>query len=73
MDVLLDVLDTFIYDRLYATVLPVPPGTAIQPSLPYNDSLKRYIDIAPSKWALLSRWPREFVGRQFFSLFLMMW
>ena len=73
MDVLLDVLDTFILDRLYAAVLPVPHGSAIQPSLPYNESLGRYLEIAPSKWALLSRWPREFAGRQFVSLFLMMW
>lgn len=72
MDILLDVLDTFVLDRVYAAVLPVH-GEALKPSQPYNENVGRYLELAPSEWASLSRWPREFIGRQFLSFFIITW
>lgn len=72
MDILLDVLDTFVLDRLYAAVLPVH-GNAIKPSMPYNENVGRYLELAPTQWAYLSRWPRDNAVRQFLSLFMITW
>lgn len=72
MDVLLDVLDTFVLDRVYAAVLPVH-GQAFKPSATLNENVGRYFELVPSEWALRSRWPREFIGRQFVSFFAITW
>lgn len=72
MDVLLDVLDTFVLDRAYAAVLPVH-GNPIKPSVPYNENVGRYLELAPTRWAYLSRLPRDHILRQFLSFFLITW
>jgi len=72
MDVLLDVLDTFVLDRAYAVVLPVHDN-AIKPSVLYNENVGRYLELVPSQWAYLSRLPREHILRQFLSFFLITW
>ncbi|GAB1217880.1 Delta(7)-sterol 5(6)-desaturase erg3B [Aspergillus terreus] len=84
MDVLLDVLDTFVFDRLYATLFPVSPavlhsqtthgvsqnGTELAS---VNTHINRYISLEPSEWAAKSTWSRDNIYRQFLSLFLMTW
>ncbi|GLI74363.1 c-5 sterol desaturase [Penicillium ochrochloron] len=74
MDVLLDVLDTFVFDRLYASVLPdTNAGSdAINLSL-LNQHIKVYFPLEPSGWAEASLLKRDNMARQTLSLFLMIW
>ena len=72
MDVLLDVLDTFVLDRAYAAVLPVH-GNPIRPSVLYNENVSRYLELMPTQWAYLSRLPRESILRQSLSFFMITW
>lgn len=81
MDVLLDVLDTFLLDRFYATILPKSTtdpfqwtptnGTEIPHSL--NERVNRYRPLEPSEWATESFLPRDHIVRQFLSLFAVSW
>jgi Delta7-sterol 5-desaturase len=74
MDALLDVLDTFVFDRLYAAILP---DTAARPkavdSSLLNQHVKLYIPLEPSSWAEASLLKRDHMARQTLSLFLMTW
>jgi lathosterol oxidase len=81
MDVILDLLDTLLLDRLYASILPL----STKPSLSHNFSsngteltslnqnVNRYIALSPSKWATQSILPRDHLIRQSLSLFLITW
>ncbi|PWY92632.1 copper-transporting ATPase [Aspergillus heteromorphus CBS 117.55] len=74
MDVILDVLDTFVFDRVYASVLPIGNTTleyAFQP--PLNQHVGRYYPLQPSEWATASSWKRDYLPRQAASLFFLMW
>jgi lathosterol oxidase len=74
MDVLLDVLDTFVFDQLYAAILPdTNAGSkAINLSL-LNQHVKVYFPLEPSSWAAASLLKRDNMARQTLSLFLMIW
>ncbi|KAL4881561.1 hypothetical protein BJY04DRAFT_218011 [Aspergillus karnatakaensis] len=73
MDVVLDVLDTFAFDWLYATVLPASkPGTGdIQGT--YNQHVGLYVPLRPSRYVEASIWKRDNIARQSISLFLIAW
>ncbi|PYH98283.1 copper-transporting ATPase [Aspergillus ellipticus CBS 707.79] len=74
MDVILDVLDTFVFDRVYATVLPGANTTLeydFQP--PVNQHVGRYYPLEASQWATASSWRRDYLPRQAASLFFLMW
>lgn len=74
MDVLLDVLDTFVFDRLYAAILP--DGKAVAGSINsdfMNQHVKVYFPLVPSSWAEASLLKRDNMARQTVSLFLMTW
>lgn len=81
MDVLLDILDTWVLDRFYATIFPRSPAKFIDYSSPSNNTewanlnqnLNRYVEVTPSKWAVQSSWPRDNILRQGLSLFLVAW
>lgn len=81
MDVILDVLDTLVFDRLYAAVLPRHSATKIAHYFPsnstelatLNESVNRYFALSPSKWATQSILPRDHLLRQSLSLFLITW
>lgn len=75
MDVVLDVLDTFVFDRFYASVLPdtrAPNNTTdnfdFKPSL--NRYVRIYYDLEPSQWAESSLWKRDDLVRQATSFVL---
>lgn len=73
MDIVLDVVDTFAFDRLYATVLPANKPANDELLATYNQNVGRYVALQPSRWALLSSWPRDDIHRQALSLFLITW
>ena len=83
MDIILEIFDTFLFDRLYAEVLPasLPSSivledgmTAVNASLGYiYTPSTSYFSLEPSKYAYMSSWPRDFVYRQGLSLYLITW
>ncbi len=76
MDVFLDVLDTFVFDRLYAWILPAPNGAGdvgSQPQKAYNQHISVYIPLEPSGYVEASIWKRDDIMRQAMSLFLVAW
>jgi lathosterol oxidase len=81
MDIILSVADTFLFDRLYATVLPRSHGAlsnsttaALFSEKPIElDSISEYFGWQPSEYANLSQLPRDNDFRQLFSLFLITW
>ncbi|KAE8144977.1 putative sterol delta 5,6-desaturase [Aspergillus avenaceus] len=81
MDVVLDVLDTLVFDQLYATVLPrsFKAGSTDHfflngtETAALNENINRYVALSPSEWATKSAWPRHYIFRQSLSLFLIIW
>ena len=105
MDVVLEVFDTFLFDRIYANVLPIHPSvSSFDPISPIAASLKgyhngnaswnaipsvvggefarsgweyqsasQYLSVQPSEYAYMSRWDRDNIFRQSFSLFIITW
>lgn len=74
MDVLLDALDTFVFDRLYASILPdTNAGSEAINSTLLNQHVKVYFPLEPSSWAEASLLKRGNMARQTLSLFLMIW
>ncbi|KAJ5591857.1 uncharacterized protein N7459_002226 [Penicillium hispanicum] len=77
MDVILDVLDTFVFDRCYASLLPDPfaiSGNNTLSQQPFlNHHVKVYYPLEPSQWAEASRWKRDHMARQTVSLFIIAW
>ena len=75
MDVFLDILDTFAFDRLYAAILPAS-GLESAPaanSTLYNQHINLYYPLEPSQWVEASSWKRDNMARQAVSLFLITW
>lgn len=89
MDIVLEVLDTFLFDPIYATLLPAnTPGSAPNatfssmrevPTLPPTATTwqykpaSQYLSVEPGKYAYMSQWPRDDWRRQLFSLYLITW
>ncbi|KAF7590321.1 hypothetical protein BBP40_002971 [Aspergillus hancockii] len=77
MDVILDVIDTFVLDRLYAAILPSSPidplHTTPENHIRYNQHVGIYYPLEPSRWADASQWKRDNINRQAISLFLITW
>lgn len=72
MDVLLDILDTYVFDRFYAAILPATnPVTASAGT--YNKHIGLYYPLPPSPYADSSTWKRDDIVRQTMSLFLIGW
>ncbi|KAJ5183855.1 hypothetical protein N7492_001471 [Penicillium capsulatum] len=77
MDVLLDILDTFVFDRLYALVWPDAFATydnsTVLGTSHLNQNVRLYYPLEPSPWAEASRFKRDDLVRQSLSLFLLIW
>ena len=84
MDVVLEVFDTFLLDRIYAAAYPAathsqsnlkiaPNGTftsASQQPTPYMyQPASQFLYLEPSTYAYQSAWPRDNVYRQALSLY----
>lgn len=89
MDVVLEVFDTFLFDRLYATVLPsslvsynqtigfknINPTLSSMREIPTGlpTPSNFLFQLEPSEYAYMSAWPREHLWRQGLSLYLITW
>ncbi len=86
MDIVLEAVDTYALDYVYAYLLPAGPA----PFDLLGNGLKNqtvdvltstwkfvpastYVSFAPRAAAFLSAWPRDYIWRQFISLFLITW
>ena len=80
MDVVLEILDRLVFDRLYATVLPAPVYSAggnytgVPSHTPYQyKPASRYLSLAPGKYVDASILARDDIVRQTLSLFTITW
>lgn len=81
MDIVLELLDGLVFDRLYATILPAS-GKLYDNStqaaggrrLPYHyEPASQYLSLAPGKYVDMSVLPRDNAWRQLSSLYMMTW
>ncbi|BCS20266.1 sterol desaturase family protein [Aspergillus puulaauensis] len=70
MDLVLDIVDTFVLDRVYSTLLP---SNTTSTNIEYNQSIAQYIDLPPSEWAGKSLLARDNPFRQGITLFILTW
>jgi hypothetical protein len=89
MDVVLEVADTFMFDALYAAILPSQssslagnatfsslkeqPTAYTAPTTWQYEPSTKYFALEPSQAAYQSQWPRDDWRRQLLSLYLMTW
>ncbi|CAF9906368.1 c-5 sterol desaturase [Imshaugia aleurites] len=87
MDIVLEVLDTFLFDRFWSTIYPAStwnhPKNAVKDATTTFSSMRElptaihssthFFQLAPSRYAYMSEWPRDNIWRQFFSLYLITW
>ncbi|OBT48096.1 hypothetical protein VE00_00945 [Pseudogymnoascus sp. WSF 3629] len=86
MDIVLEVVDTFALDYAYAYLLPAGPapfdlaGSGLKnqtldtlASTWIYEPASTYLNFAPSAAAYMSAWPRDYIWRQFISLFAITW
>ena len=87
MDIVLEVFDTFLFDRFWATVYPATTLThtqnVIKEATATFSSMRElptpiqpathFFNLTPSKYASLSQWPRDNIWRQFLTLYLITW
>ena len=89
MDIVLEIFDTFLFDRLYAALLPTSIGTTSHASLKDGGAsttfssvremptayhaASQYLQLEPSQWAYMSAWPRDNIYRQALTLYLVTW
>ena len=84
MDVVLEVTDTFIWDYMYASLLPAHPAPYDYPNVQTNQTSQTFsswqyepstsfFSLQPSKAAYASTLPRDSIYRQGISLFLITW
>lgn len=84
MDIVLEVIDTFVGDYLYATVHPARLAPYDYPNPPSNETVSQqaftswtykpstqYISFEPSEYAYMSAWPRDNIYRQALTLFML--
>ena len=88
MDVVLEIFDTFIFDRLYAVLLPTSSitftrNTVKDAATSTFSSMRemptalshasRFLQLEPSHFAYMSAWSRDNIWRQLLSLYLITW
>jgi lathosterol oxidase len=86
MDVVIEITDYLLWDRLYATVYPVsqqklqnalnagPNATIANVHPGYHfEPASKYVSISPGQMAYMSEWARDDPYRQACTLFLVLW
>ena len=88
MDVVLEVFDTFLFDRLYASLLPASLIQFAKSSVKHvatstfssmrevptaHSFASKFIQFEPSQYAYMSALPRDSIWRQVLSLYLITW
>ena len=79
MDIVLELFDTYLFDRIYSTLLPVSGPLSLKQA--GQDVVSQYsyqpasqiLGFPPTEWAYRSAWPRDNIYRQALSLFLITW
>jgi len=79
MDIVLEIVDTFVFDYCYAALFPALPGlsgfkTEENSTIALNNfkytPASQYISVSPYQYAYTTSWPRDNTLRQFISLYL---
>ncbi|KAJ5993287.1 hypothetical protein N7451_009011 [Penicillium sp. IBT 35674x] len=72
MDIVLDILDTFVFDRCYASLLPDPSfgNSTLDFKPPTNQHVGKYYPLQATELAYASLWKRDDILRQGVSFFL---
>lgn len=83
MDIPLECFDTFIFDHIYAALLPAqqasyglngPSNASLASTSPWTyEPATKYISFQPREAAYMSQWTRDNPYRQFISLFFITW
>lgn len=87
MDIVLEIFDTFLFDRLYAVCLPAALGFNSQDAMKDATSTfsgmremptavhssSQFFQLKPSQYAYMSAWSRDNPWRQGLSLYLITW
>jgi len=87
MDVVLEVFDTFLFDRFWTTVYPASSWkyteNIVEDATTTLSSMRelptaihastQFFRLEPSRYAFMSEWPRENIWRQFLTLYLITW
>jgi hypothetical protein len=87
MDIVLEAFDTFLFDPIYATLLPgnapalVSSNASSARGIPFGISntswefvpASQYLSFEPRKYAYMSRWPRDDWRRQLLNLYFITW
>lgn len=87
MDILLEVFDTFLFDRFWSIVYPTSTLNyqehAAKDTTATFSSMRelptaihastQFFQLAPSRYAFMSQWPRDNIWRQLFTLYLITW
>ncbi|KAJ0420984.1 hypothetical protein BJY00DRAFT_283389 [Aspergillus carlsbadensis] len=73
MDLVLDILDTFLFDRVYSTLLPPSGENPSNGNYIYNQAISEYMPLEASEWADRSALRRDNILRQTISLFIIAW
>ena len=84
MDIVLEAFDTFVFDRIYAELLPAVLGTVTQSKFVANatftsvrqsptgyqyEAASHFLSFEPSDFAYMSQLPRNNIFRQAISLY----
>lgn len=88
MDIVLEIFDTFLFDRLYASAFPAlntansKDGVQFAATSTFSSmrelptayhSPTQFWTLEPTKYAFMSEWPRDDIWRQTLSLYLITW
>lgn len=83
MDIVLELTDTYLFDYMYAFLLPARPAPYNFPdAVPANATVfstwqykpaTAFFSVEPSQAAYMSAWARDNIFRQSISLFLILW
>ena len=87
MDIVLEVFDTFLFDRFWATVYPAATfrhdKNVVKATTSTFSSMRemptpiqpatRFFQFAPSQFVHMSEWPRDNIWRQFLTLYMITW
>ena len=87
MDILLEIFDTFLFDRFWSIVYPTSTLNnqkhAVKDTTATFSSMRelptaihastQFFQLAPSRYAFMSQWPRDNIWRQLFTLYLITW
>lgn len=87
MDIVLEVSDTFLFDRFWSTVYPASTlnyskSVLKDATITFSSmremptaihSSTQFLQLAPSRYAYMSEWPRDNIWRQLFTLYLITW